>query len=428
MTLFLVLFWMVLPVAGYDFSMKKDLTGSRRVVVIGVEFPDQKASTPIHEIEERVFSAMDAYYQNVSYGKMSITGKISETWHLLPHNMSYYGSYSGGNSSDEIHSKGATELIRDAIQVTDGLIDFSGFDYVLVVHAGEDEASSQNLTDLWSWGFWEGLSVSTEDGVTFNQGAIISESDSLGVFCHEFGHVLGLPDLYNEDYNSPISFVGDWGLMGHGCHNGDPKGSTPSHMLSWGKTFLNWINRSQIMEIGTHGHGITVFSPDGRHFKIMDNGVNVTVDPLEKPLTRRSFTATPAPDESHYRIEMYKGVKVIKIPVTSKSYYLIEVRIDKNLPEQGVLVTFVNETRGSGEGIIQVIDANSSTKTLDDALYHVGEVFEERQQHFTVKVIQKLENSSFVVYISNKLVPLRRSNSAQEDYTPPRSPNKSPHN
>jgi hypothetical protein len=157
-----------------------------------------------------------------------------------------------------------------------------------------------------------------------------------------------------------------WGLMGYGSHNGDPMGSKPAHILSWGKMFLGWINSSQIMEIA------------------LGQSANVTVEPLEK---------------------VSAGAKVVKIPVASKSYYLIEVRIDGNLPNQGVLVTFVNETKNSGEGIVEVVDSNLLTSTLNDATFHVGDIFEETRHRFTLNVLKQLENSSFIMQIENKLVP-----------------------
>src|SRR5690606_41205846 len=39
----------------------------------------------------------------------------------------------------------------------------------------------------------------------------------IGVFCHEFGHNLGLPDLYDTDPgNGSSQGIGEWGLMGGG--------------------------------------------------------------------------------------------------------------------------------------------------------------------------------------------------------------------
>ena len=347
--------------ASYDFSVKRNVTGTHNVVVITAQFLDKPASSDVSDIEKRVFSEMSYYYQNVSYGKIAITGNISETWILLPQNMTYYGNYNGEN----LHSQGAQSLINDAIKYSDSDIDFSAFDYILVVHAGEDEADSQEIDDIWSWGFWEGLSASTDDGVTFDQGAVVSEFDSLGMFCHEFGHILGLPDLYNYD-NSSQFFVGNWGLMGFGSCNGYPIGSEPSHILSWGKMFLGWINSSQVIEMK------------------LDQSANVTIDPLEIQSS---------------------GAKVVKIPITSTNYYLIAVRIDDNLPDQGVIITLVNETKNSGEGIVRVVDFKPLTSGLHDAALHVGDIFEETQNRFSVKVLEQFENSSCLIQVSNKLVP-----------------------
>jgi len=347
--------------ASYDFSVKRNVIGIQNVVVITVQFLDKPASSNVSDIEKRVFSEMSYYYQNASYGKIGIAGNISETWILLPQNMTYYGNYNGEN----LHSQGAQSLINDAIKYSDSDIDFSAFDYILVVHASEDEADSQEIDDIWSWGFWEDLSASTDDDVTFDQGAVVSEFDSLGTFYHEFGHILGLPDLYSYD-NSSQFFVGNWGLMGFGDHNGDPIGSKPSHILSWGKMFLGWINSSQIIEIK------------------LDQSANVTIDPLEIQSA---------------------GAKVVKIPITSTNYYLIEVRIDGNLPDQGVIITLVNEAKNSGEGIVRVVDFKPLTSGLYDAALHIGDIFEETQNRFSVKVLEQFENSSCLIQVSNKLVP-----------------------
>jgi hypothetical protein len=100
-----------------------------------------------------------------------------------------------------------------------------------------------------------------------------------------------------------------------------------------------------------------------------------------------------------------EGTKAVRVAIAPTFYYLIEVRIDENLPGQGVLITRINETRNSGQGIVEVIDSKNLTKTLFDAIFHVVDFFEETEHQFTVRVLEKLGNSSFIVQVSNKLVP-----------------------
>ena len=53
---------------------------------------------------------------------------------------------------------------------------------------------------------------------------------TIGVFAHEFGHALGLPDLYDTDYTS--EGVGNWSLMAGGSWNysGGNGGNRPAHL------------------------------------------------------------------------------------------------------------------------------------------------------------------------------------------------------
>ena len=61
----------------------------------------------------------------------------------------------------------------------------------------------------------------------------------IGVYAHEFGHILGLPDLYDRDGGS--EGVGNWCLMAGGSWLGFA-GDTPSHMSSWCKIQMGWVD------------------------------------------------------------------------------------------------------------------------------------------------------------------------------------------
>ena len=67
------------------------------------------------------------------------------------------------------------------------------------------------------------------------------ENGGVGVFAHEYGHDLGLPDLY--DYYGENG-TGFWTLMSSGSNTGYPDtiGSIPTHMGAWEKFQLGWLN------------------------------------------------------------------------------------------------------------------------------------------------------------------------------------------
>ena len=73
------------------------------------------------------------------------------------------------------------------------------------------------------------------------------ENGGVGVFAHEYGHDLGLPDLY--DYTGENS-TGFWTLMSSGswlsAEGSNDIGSKPSHLGAWEKLQLGWLNFIQV--------------------------------------------------------------------------------------------------------------------------------------------------------------------------------------
>jgi immune inhibitor A len=70
------------------------------------------------------------------------------------------------------------------------------------------------------------------------------ENGGVGVFTHEFGHDLGLPDLYNTG-GGPENSTGFWTLMSSGSWLGEGEdyiGTKPGHMGGWEKFQLGWLN------------------------------------------------------------------------------------------------------------------------------------------------------------------------------------------
>jgi len=89
----------------------------------------------------------------------------------------------------------------------------------------------------------------------------------IGVFCHEFGHALGLPDLYDTDYSS--QGLGNWCLMSGGSWNTP---SSPAHMISWCRYKLGWIDPVEVQS-WYHDQPIEAIETSGDAFRVWTNGV-----------------------------------------------------------------------------------------------------------------------------------------------------------
>ena len=82
------------------------------------------------------------------------------------------------------------------------------------------------------------LNATTENGAFY-----VSESAQPGTYAHEFGHSLGLPDLYPPDTGKP-DIVGFWFLMDSGDKLGNR--TSPSGLDAWSLIQLGWIEPTEV--------------------------------------------------------------------------------------------------------------------------------------------------------------------------------------
>ena len=261
-------------------------SGDRNILVIMVEFTDKKfdpsrSDKDFYETllgkdgESSSSRTMRKYYQDMSNGQLNLTFTVLGPYDL-GHTMKYYGENVDGVFGDDIRSG---DLVTDAIikakesgdlnthwtahaanwdSDNDGTIDF-----VAIVHACPDEQETRNSDDLYSfqWSLEDAKSAErstygkydiTINGITkfYNNFIVIAEytaagvpGSSIGVFCHEYGHLLGLPDLY--DYTYETDGTGFWSLMSFGANislgNSITSGSAPAPLLAWERYYLGWL-------------------------------------------------------------------------------------------------------------------------------------------------------------------------------------------
>ena len=198
------------------------------------------------------------YFQDASNGQYNpqfdVIGPVT-----ISNNMSYYGkndSYGSDMYPDKMVSEACkladTQFHVDFTQYdnnNDGYVDF-----VFVVYAGFGEADGGASTTIWphSWNLIAAGTQCNVDGKTVDLYACGNELDyyskkhtGIGTFCHEFSHVLGLPDLYITNTASHTT-LNEWDIMDYGPYNNE--GNTPPTYSAYERFFMGWLQPRLITE------------------------------------------------------------------------------------------------------------------------------------------------------------------------------------
>jgi len=231
-------------------------TGSFKTLLLLVEFSDKTSQVNADYFDTLIFvdqlRTVRNYYKEVSYQNLDIVTvdlPSSLGWYTAPQTNVYY--VDGQNGFGD-YPRNAQKLVEDLVDLADPYVDFSQYDNdadgfvdaLMVVHAGRGAEYTGNPDDIWSHA-WVLSSPRLKDGVYIYSYSIqpeywISAPDmTLGVFCHELGHIFGLPDLY--DYDQDSEGVGDWSLMAGGSWNGS-LGDSPAHPDAWSRVTLGFVD------------------------------------------------------------------------------------------------------------------------------------------------------------------------------------------
>jgi immune inhibitor A len=239
--------------------------------------------------------SMRNFYIEQSSNRYTVNGSV-EDWVQVPYNEAYYGSdYCGG-----IVCARTWLFLRDTVnawynaqiaagktpaQINAYLSQFDQWDrydynnngnfnepdgyidHFQAIHAGEGEETgggAQGSDAIWSHRWYAFYNLIGSAGPAFNKYGGIQvgnsgfwigdytvepENGGVGVFSHEFGHDLGLPDLYDTSGNTggAENSTGFWTLYSSGSYgaSGKPEdgiGSKPIPMSAYEKIFLGWSN------------------------------------------------------------------------------------------------------------------------------------------------------------------------------------------
>ncbi|MBN1551306.1 M6 family metalloprotease domain-containing protein [bacterium] len=215
---------------------------------------DQTWTYTVPEWSEQLFTmgsydpgSMRDYYREVSYNQFDIDG-ITLGWITADYPYEHYHQNNYGFGG------GAAEMAREAVIKAEAMYnpDWSQFDNdgdgavdgVVIIHQGPG-GEGGDPTTIWS--HVSGFETLTYDGVTLSRYSIQPETkntgvmETIGTICHEHGHVLGLPDLYDISYTNKYTPIGNWCIMAGGSSGGFPFGAKPNHFCAWAKMKLGWV-------------------------------------------------------------------------------------------------------------------------------------------------------------------------------------------
>lgn len=309
--------------------------GERRIPIILVEFADKK----FNNTRERIIDAMLTGEESVGqYFKDQSNGLYQPVFDVygiysLSQNREYYGGHNGTTKD-----KGIGWMVTEACQLAsaDG-VSFKPYDtnkdyycdVVIVIFAGvgESQAATYHPEAIWpcNWTLeaakyysrgGNGPFSPAGDDPYINHFAVFNELhgsndngktiDGIGTFVHEFGHCLGLPDMYDTK-NKDHYGMGNWDVMCLGCYNNDTY--TPIGYSAYEKEFMGWV----------------------------------------KYIVPQPGTYYTLPVWNQKKIDTDQAVCVVS-PLNKDEYFIFENRRrqgwDRYIPGQGILVTHITYQKG----------------------------------------------------------------------------------
>lgn len=203
------------------------------------------------------YKGVRGYFKDCSYGQFTpifdVVGPIK-----LPQKHAIYGA---GNNRIDL-------LLADACAAVDDWVDFAKYDanndgivdLVYIIYAGHSANYRNNkVSNIWPKSGTVTIS-DTFDGKSIRRYGVSNElngSDQtsknnkkingIGLFCHEFSHTLGLPDIYAIDKkakNQDDQGMEFWDLMDGGTEVRN--GRVPASYLAWEREVMGWMKIDEL--------------------------------------------------------------------------------------------------------------------------------------------------------------------------------------
>jgi hypothetical protein len=328
-------------------------TGDQNTLVLRVRaFGDTRPVGSVDEIQTRI-GELAAWINEVSWGQASVKPLFFNKELTLPHDATYYV-----DPTINFLVEGVTDALNlaltDNVELLNGISPSSSDDdigrIVIIVNGG---AGSGVGGDLATTGPWPFRTVIGERFLTVSIQPMEERVPSIpAAFAHGFGHQMGMVDLFAyPNVTFPRPFATGWDNM--------VLPLTGVHPTVWSKQLASWVTKlgAKIEFIGRPLRG-TTYSQKGIPLVAQTDagpGKNVAI----------ALGLTPGVGSFNDETAFYF--------IEAREKVGADVGLPDKLPDEGVLVYYVNTKIPQGQGPLIVRDHNPSTKELDDAALQVGD-------------------------------------------------------
>lgn len=257
-------------------SSKKTATSGFKGLVILVQFSDTKFTSTLNVVD--IFSnqlnqtgysyngatgSVKDYFRDCSMGSfvpnLTLVGPVT-----MPNTTAYYGRNDDANAPEMVTA--ACQLLDNDVNFADYDLDKDGkVDMVYIVYAGYAESQNSTKTSfIWPHAYTAEDYNVVLDGVKIANYACSSELDGyynsptkviagIGTICHEFSHVIGLPDMYDTDYDGSGGQSldpGYWSIMAGGSYLNSSR--TPPSYSAYERKLVGWLEPNEIVSNGSY--------------------------------------------------------------------------------------------------------------------------------------------------------------------------------
>ena len=340
-------------------SIRMSSTGSPRVAVLFVDFPNVNAVNSTESVFSKHIPGAENYLETMSSGKLDLQFEPLHKWLRMSGELESYDQFAW--SSGETQAR----FMQEAVDLADPDFDFSEIDSVVVI-ADEKALSFPSIVGFSPEPVTVISGLLPVDGNVIRNG-VLRGADygdySAEAISHEMGHIMGLPDTYEVvDISTAYhTHVGNFGIMGQIVPMDFNRSLSDrfkgNEMLAWHRWQLGWIEDSEV-------------------FCATSSTTSIKLGPLTKNL----------------------GSRMLVMPVDSSRVLVAENRAidgyDQNLSTGGILVYSVDERIATGKGPIKVQGDYSADWPDSSVLLQPGEKI--TVAGYEISVTSKVGNNYFI--------------------------------